>query len=110
MSGRYQVSLEGGEEPVWSPRGGELFYRSGAALIAAEFRGGDGFEVVRRTVLFSSNEYGDLDGTYQDYDVSPDARHFVMVRRSMRMSQLQVTLNAFQNLEPGGAGAAAVVR
>jgi serine/threonine-protein kinase len=110
MSGRYQVSLEGGEEPVWSPRGNELFYRSGAALIAAEFRGGDSFEVLRRTTLFSSNEYGDLDGTYQDYDVSPDARHFVIVRRSFRMSKLQVTLNAFQNLESGGAGAAAEVR
>ena len=36
MEGRTQVSLEGGTEPLWSRDGRELFYRSGAALHAAE--------------------------------------------------------------------------
>ena len=104
MGVRYQVSVDGGAEPVWSPRGNELFYRAGADFIAAQVRTGSGFEVVRRTKLFSNPEYGDLDGTYQDYDVSPDGQQFVMVRTLSGMSQFLVTLNAFQNLKSGETG------
>lgn len=104
MGVRYQVSVDGGSEPVWSPRGNELFYRAGADFIAALVRTGTSFEVVRRTKLFSNPEYGDLDGTYQDYDVSPDGQQFVMVRTLSGMSQFLVTLNAFQNLKSSQIG------
>jgi Tol biopolymer transport system component len=104
LGARYQVSVDGGTEPVWSPRGTELFYWSGINFTAAQVRAGSNFEVVRRTTLFSNPEYGDLDGTYQDYDVSPDGQHFVMVRTLSGMSRFEVTLNAFQNLKPSAAG------
>ncbi|MGH7560264.1 MAG: protein kinase domain-containing protein [Gemmatimonadales bacterium] len=102
---RYQVSLSGGDEAVWSPRGHELFYRSGKDFIAAEVRTVPSFEVLRRTTLFSNPEYGDLDGTYQDYDVTPDGRQFVMIRSLPGMSRFFVTLNAFQNLGAGSGPA-----
>ena len=108
MGARYQVSLDGGDEPVWSPKGNELFYRHGAEFIAAEVRTSPAFTVLWRTVLFSNRDYGDLDATYQDYDVAPDARSFVMVRRLSGMSRFLVTLNAFRN--PGNGSAAAPAR
>jgi serine/threonine-protein kinase len=99
MGGRTQVSIDGGTEPVWSPRGNELFYRSGEHFIAALVRTSPAFEVIQRTTLFSSRDYGDPDGTYQDYDVSPDARSFVMVRNLNTLTQFQVTLNLFRQLQ-----------
>jgi len=97
MGARVPISLDGGTEPVWSPRGNELFYRSGAALLAATVRPGPVFGVLRRTLLFSDRNYlADL--THQVYDVAPDGRHFLMVRNLGGTSHLTVTLNQFRNL------------
>jgi dipeptidyl aminopeptidase/acylaminoacyl peptidase len=109
MGGRYLVSLDGGTVPAWSPRGGELFYRSGPALMAAEVRAGPPFEVLRRTVLFSNADYVS-DPTHQGYDVAPDGGHFAMVRDLGGESHLMVTLHLMENLKPGGTGAASVTR
>jgi len=109
MGARYQVSLDGGTEPVWSPRGGELFYRSGPVLLAAAVRAGSTFEVLRRSPLFSNGDYA-VDLTHQVYDVTPDGRHFVMVRNIGGMSQLTVTLHLFQNLGAGSSGGSATAR
>ena len=102
MERRYQVSRDGGSEPVWSPRGGELFYRAGPLLLAAEIRAGTSFELVRRTLLFTDGNYVS-DGTHAVYDVTPDGGHFVMVRRMQAGSYMAVTLNRFGSL-PAKAG------
>jgi Tol biopolymer transport system component len=104
MGARYQVSLDGGLEPVWSPRGGEIFYRNGAAMVAAAVRAGATFEVLGRTTLFTNPEYPF--STYEPlYDVAPDGRHFVMARRLSAGNQLVVTLNWFDHLRRAGAAA-----
>ena len=100
MEARAAVSVDGGTEPVWSPRGGELFYRSGPVLIAAAVREGSGFDVLRRTPLFSNANYA-VDLTHQVYDVAPDGQHFVMVRNLGGTSHLTVTLHQFENLGAG---------
>ena len=51
--GRWQVSLEGGTEPLWSGRGGEIFYRNGDVMMSASVRTQPGFEVTGRTRLFT---------------------------------------------------------
>ena len=97
MTGRYPVSVDGGTEPAWSPRSGELFYRSGPTVIAAELRGTATLEVVRRRPLFSSPNYiSDL--THRVYDITPDGNHFIMVNDPTGTSHLTVTLNRFYNL------------
>ncbi|HEX6089802.1 MAG TPA: protein kinase [Gemmatimonadales bacterium] len=98
MEGRTQVSLDGGTEPLWSRDGRELFYRSGAALHAAEVRTSPTFDIVRRTRLFADPAYvGDISHAF--YDVTPDGR-FIMIRELSGTTHLSVTLNLFQNL-PG---------
>ncbi|HJR16247.1 MAG TPA: hypothetical protein VJ808_05280, partial [Gemmatimonadales bacterium] len=80
-----QVSLAGGSEPLWGPDGRELFYRSPGErepqLMAATVRTGPQFAVTSRRPLFP---LPDIDGSnpHTGYDVSPDGRTFVMVRRS----------------------------
>ena len=96
MSGRYQISLDGGTEPSWVSSG-ELLYRSGAAFVAAQVRTEPTFEVVRRATLFTEPEY-DADLTHRVYDVTPDGERLVLVRRLGGTSHLAVTLNRFRNL------------
>jgi serine/threonine-protein kinase len=57
MGARYPVSLDGGTVPLWSPRGNELFYRNGPAMISATVRTSPQFEVVDRRVLFTNGDY-----------------------------------------------------
>jgi serine/threonine-protein kinase len=97
MGGRYQISLDGGTEPAWSPRGGELFYRNGPAMMAARLRAGVAVEVSHRSTLFSDPDYV-TDLTHRVYDVMPDGEHFVLVRNLAGASHLTVTLNRFHNL------------
>ena len=109
MGARYAVSLAGGTEPMWSPRGDELFYRNGPALVAAAVRAGTTFEILRRTTLFSNGDYA-ADPTHPGYDVTSDGRHFVMVRNLGGASRLTVTLHAFANLGSANSGAAPAAR
>ncbi len=79
------VSLDGGTEPVWSPDGRELYYRETGQgepyLVAAGIRTSPTLAVTGRKRLFP---VGDIVGTnpHANYDVSPDGKTFVMVRRS----------------------------
>jgi serine/threonine-protein kinase len=110
MGARYQVSLDGGNEPVWSPRGGELFYRNGADVLVAAVRVSPGFEVTNRATLFSNPDYSS--SQYEaTYDVSPDGQQFVMVRRTQAAaSDLTITLHWFDNIRARRADGHAEVR
>ncbi|MEX2180422.1 MAG: protein kinase [Gemmatimonadaceae bacterium] len=97
MGSRIQVSPDGGSEPLWSPRGDELFYREGAAMMAVAVRNGRSAEVGRRARLFADPAFNS-DLTHQVYDVTPDGQRFVMVRRLETTSHLTVVLNLFHHL------------
>jgi Tol biopolymer transport system component len=75
--GRLQISSGGGAEPVWSPSGRELFYRSGPALISATITLSPQPAVIRRDTLFKTNAaLGVIEAAY---DVAPDGQHFIML-------------------------------
>jgi len=79
------VSLDGGNEPLWSPDGKELFYREtkdgDPYLVAAGIATTPALHVTGRKRLFAIE---DIVGTapHANYDISPDGKTFVMVRRS----------------------------
>jgi eukaryotic-like serine/threonine-protein kinase len=80
-----QVSLTGGNEPLWSPDGRELYYRGvengEPTLIAAAVRTAPGVAVTTRRPLFSVADYvGTIPHT--NYAISPDGKTFAMVRRN----------------------------
>jgi Tol biopolymer transport system component len=85
-SGRWQVSLEGGTEPVWSNSGEELFYRnSSGELVAVKLSEGDSFDWDSQEVLFSASEFR-FSQMRSAYDTSPDDQRFAMVRLSANNS------------------------
>ncbi len=76
-SGRIPISARGGTEPLWSPDGSELFYRSGDSLMAVPVRTEPAFEAGSPEVLFTGS-YSVTIGRM--YDVAPDAQKFLMVK------------------------------
>jgi serine/threonine-protein kinase len=79
------VSQSGVTEPVWSPDGRELFYKTLGGgepqLMAATVGTTPDLVVTGRRPLFP---VADMVGTapHANYDISPDGRTFAMVRRS----------------------------
>jgi hypothetical protein len=80
-----QVSLDGGSEPMWSRNSKELFYRrpngGKVELVAAEVDFGSDVQVRKRTTLFDASDYEPAQ-PHANYDVSPDGKSFVMLKRS----------------------------
>jgi hypothetical protein len=77
---RRQISTNGGREPLWSPGGDELFYRSGERMMAARLRFQPAFEVETPQVLFTGDYEGMLGNPdAPNYAVAPDGR-FLMLR------------------------------
>ena len=75
---RIQISRDGGEEPVWSKDGREVYFRSGPHMLAAEIRTQQELHASQPRVLFSGSYHYNLYST-ATYDVAPDGR-FLMVQ------------------------------
>ncbi len=94
--GRWQVSLDGGTEPLWAANGRELFYRNGAKMMVAAIALLPTFTVGARRELFEGNYVSDP--VYRSYDVTRDGRSFVLVRSPKPLADFIVVLNWFDQL------------
>ena len=77
-AGRWQVSTGGGMQPVWARNGGELFYRSGDAVMSVPVETSASFVSGNPVVLFTGQYAPSLGG--RNYDVSPDGQRFLMLK------------------------------
>jgi eukaryotic-like serine/threonine-protein kinase len=100
--GKWQISAEGGTEPMWNHNGRELFYRSGNKMIAVEITTQPSFSAGKPKLLFSG-EYQPTLVINANYDVSPDGQRFLMVKPSESAeaapTQINVVLNWFEELK-----------
>jgi len=97
--GKWQISEEGGNEPLWAPNGRELFYRNEGKVMAVPVQTAPAFQSGNPQLLFEGRHYG-ASATYHTYDVSPNGREFLMLQESEESStQLQVVLNWFEELK-----------
>jgi serine/threonine-protein kinase len=101
--GKWQISTEGGLEPVWNRNGRELFYRSANKMIAVRVTTEPSFSAGNPTVLFEGDyQASQFPLTGIAYDVSPDGQRFLMVRDtapSPAVTQINVVLNWFEELK-----------
>jgi serine/threonine protein kinase/Tol biopolymer transport system component len=100
--GKWQISTEGGTEPLWNPNGRELFYRSGDKIMAVEIITQPNFSAGKSKVLFGG-PYQPTPATLTNYDVSPDGQRFLMLKPSEQTqaapTQINVVLNWFEELK-----------
>jgi Tol biopolymer transport system component len=67
-----QMSTDGGTQPIWHPKGGELFYRSGSRLMAAQITTGSNFSVGQPRVVFDRQYWSSPTAlTNAGYDITP---------------------------------------
>jgi serine/threonine-protein kinase len=87
---KFRISNDGGEEPRWSRDGRELFYRNGRKMMAVKVELTPTFRAGDSTMLFE----GDYDkpGAVTQYDVSPDAQRFLMIKNPERKPAKKINL------------------
>jgi hypothetical protein len=71
-SGHWQVSLQGGTDPVWSRDSKTLFYRDPGHIVAATIGAGPGFVVTSRR-NFADDHFA------ASYDAMPDGKHLLVL-------------------------------
>jgi eukaryotic-like serine/threonine-protein kinase len=100
--GKWQISTEGGTEPVWNPNGRELSYRSGDKMMAVDIATQPSFTVGKPRILFKG-QYAPTTSTPPNYDVSPDGQRFLMLKATEQSqaapTQINVVLNWFEELK-----------
>jgi eukaryotic-like serine/threonine-protein kinase len=100
--GKWQISTEGGQEPVWNPNGRELFYRNASGVMAADLETKPGFSARKAKVLFEG-PYLQTSGSFPYYDVSPDGRRFLMLKpvesQASTAKEINVVLNWWEELK-----------
>jgi eukaryotic-like serine/threonine-protein kinase len=99
--GKWQISTDGGTEPVWNPKGRELFYRNGKKMMAVEFDAEQTFSAGKPKELFEG-PFVLTPRSFPDYDVSPDGQRFLMVKPAdseQTASQINVVVNWVEELK-----------
>ena len=101
-SGRWQISTDGGNWPVWNPAGGELFYRGPTGVMALAFETEPTFTRGALTQLFERSILG---GNNRRMAVSPDGQRFLLLANATENvdgeaapSQIIVVQNWFEEL------------
>jgi Tol biopolymer transport system component len=94
------ISTDGGREPVWSPDGRELFFRSEDKLMAVAIPAEQELAIGTPRIVFEES-YVSFPGGGNSYDVSPDGRRFLMVRRGQKTvpTRIHIVLNWLEELK-----------
>jgi serine/threonine-protein kinase len=96
--GKWQISSDGGGQPVWARNGQEIFYRNGDEMMAVSIDVDPSFRVGRPVLLFKRQFHLPASG-FAQYDVTTDER-FVMIQDvESGPTQIEVVLNWFEELK-----------
>jgi Tol biopolymer transport system component len=98
--GQWQISRGGGEDPLWSPTGEELFYRGPDAIMAVSVETEAGFTFGAPGSLFPNKYVG-------PFDVDPNSEKFLVLKESGGDSatpkasrpKINIVLNWFEELK-----------
>jgi serine/threonine-protein kinase len=84
---KIQISVDGGTDPVWGRRGGELYYRNGDSMMAVSVTTAPSFKAGRPQELWKghfshgmSSSCGPPGVTSSNYDVTADGKRFLMIK------------------------------
>jgi eukaryotic-like serine/threonine-protein kinase len=96
---RVMVSNDGGMQPVWSPTGLEIFYRSldGIRLLTVDVKTVPNLRLGMPKVAIETRFMPMSEGFFSDYDVSLDGREFLMLKMDdvAAAPKLHVVVKAF---------------
>jgi serine/threonine-protein kinase len=96
--GKILVSTQGGNTPLWSPDGKNIYYLAGGHLISVDFSSEPSPKLGRPRPLFRTEQYR-RSVNLRSYDIHPDGDRFLFIRPERRSDQLHVVLNWFDELK-----------
>jgi Tol biopolymer transport system component len=96
--GKWQISSDGGREPLWNRNGRELFFRNGNKMMAAPINTQQGFSAGTPKMLFQG-QYVTLANSTPNYDVTADGQKFLMLKSAVQPTQIDVVVNWFEELK-----------
>ena len=95
--GKWLVSPSGGDSPLWSPDGREIFYRKDDAVMSVPVETGPLFKAGKTGVLFRE-VYVDLTANEgHPWDISADGNRFLMMRDPDRPDGPRPKINIVRN-------------
>ncbi len=98
--GKWQVSVDGGQAPLWAHSGRELFFVDGARnMVTVPVTAGAAFQPGQPHVLFrlSDDMYLGNPEYYTPFDISPDDTRFIMARRVQTAAEAKPTFLLVDN-------------
>jgi serine/threonine protein kinase/Tol biopolymer transport system component len=95
---RWQVSTQGGTQPLWSRNGKEIFYRIGNKMMVVDVSAGVDLTLSQPRQLFEQR-YVFQNVSLANYDLSPDGQRFLMVKDEAGSGRLNVVLNWTEELK-----------
>jgi dipeptidyl aminopeptidase/acylaminoacyl peptidase len=78
--GRWQVSTDGGDSPLWSPDGREIFYLNGDAVMAVSVEAREAFSLGTPKLLFRGTHVAAYPSDGTPWDIHPDGKRFLMIK------------------------------
>jgi eukaryotic-like serine/threonine-protein kinase len=106
MNGRWQISTSGGNNPLWSRDGREIFYRNGNAVMAVSVKTSPTFIFETSRTLFQGTYVSSVNSPasrdFGTWDISPDGQRFLMLRESSAGSgprKINIVVNWLEELK-----------
>jgi eukaryotic-like serine/threonine-protein kinase len=101
--GKWQISSEGGNWPVWARSGGELFYLNGSKIMSVAVTTQPGFAASTPRLLADVPvQTSSFYGANGEFDVSPDGEHFLFLKareQNALPGEVRVVLNWDEGLK-----------
>jgi hypothetical protein len=94
--GKWQISGEGGNQPLWARNGKQLLYRSPGKVWSVDVQTGSAFSATKPRLLFEQSGYVH-GGPIRTWDISPDGERFLMVKVEERKPQPVTEMVLVQN-------------
>ncbi len=101
QSGKWQISTDGGLEPLWSPTGKELFFRTGSKLLTVAVKSDPTFVPGTPQVLFEK-PFLAANFPLGTSGISPDGQKFLLLQligQSQSITQVNAVLNWSEELK-----------
>lgn len=85
LKGKWQVSNGNGLDPIWSPKGNEIYYINPQnKLVSVSITTKPSIIIGNPKVLFDASSIFLQDALGDDYDISPDGKKFIFVIRNTK--------------------------
>ena len=103
VGGPVPITKEGGTRPLWSPDGGEIFYRNGKKMMSVSVNRKPDFRAGKPRELFEWQPPQSplLPYAVRHYDIMPDGQRFLMLKQGEESlpNQINVVLNWAEELK-----------